>query len=196
MSNQAFGEPGVERKVIAILKALNEASEPVGATALARGLKETGIDLSERAVRYHLQLLDGKGLTQSVGRNGRLITLKGKEELRNALVGDKIGFVIAKIELLAFQTTFDWRRGTGLVPVNISFFPKDKFRRALQLMKPVFQTGLCVSELVGVAEEGERLGEVVVPKGRVGLATACSIVINGCLLKAGILQLTKRQILR
>ena len=176
----------VERKVIAILKALAEVSEPLGSTAIARRLRRSGIELSERAVRYHLKLLDERGLTKPVGRNGRLITPQGREELKNALVGDKVGFVIAKIELLAFQTTFDWRRRTGSVPMNISFFPKDKFRRALQLMRPVFQAGLCVSQKVGLAEEGGRLGEIVVPEGKVGFATVCSIVINGCLLKAGI----------
>ncbi len=176
----------VERKVIAILKALAEVSEPLGSTAIARRLKKSGIELSERTVRYHLKLLDERGLTRPVGRNGRLITAQGREELRNALVGDKVGFVIAKIELLAFQTNFDWRRRSGVIPVNLSFFPRDKFRRALQLMRPIFQAGLCVSEKVGLAEEGERLGEIVVPEGKVGFATVCSIVINGCLLKAGI----------
>ncbi len=176
----------VERKVIAILKALAEVSEPLGSTAIARRLRRSGIELSERAVRYHLKLLDERGLTRPVGRNGRLITPQGREELKNALVGDKVGFVIAKIELLAFQTTFDWRKRTGSVPMNISFFPKDKFRRALQLMRPVFQAGLCVSQKVGLAEEGGRLGEIVVPEGKAGFATVCSIVINGCLLKAGI----------
>ncbi len=176
----------VERKVIAILKALAEVSEPLGSTAIARRLRRSGIELSERAVRYHLKLLDERGLTKPVGRNGRLITPQGREELKNALVGDKVGFVIAKIELLAFQTTFDWRKRTGSVPMNVSFFPKDKFRRALQLMRPVFQAGLCVSQKVGLAEEGGRLGEIVVPEGKAGFATVCSIVINGCLLKAGI----------
>lgn len=176
----------VERKVIAILKALAEVSEPLGSTAIAHRLRSSGIELSERAVRYHLKLLDERGLTRPVGRNGRLITPQGREELKNALVGDKVGFVIAKIELLAFQTTFDWRRRTGVIPMNVSFFPKDKFRRALQLMRPVFQAGLCVGQKVGLAEEGGRLGEIVVPEGKVGFATVCSILINGCLLKAGI----------
>ena len=53
-------------------------------------------------------------------------------------------------------------------------------------MKPAFEAGLCVSDLVAVAYEGERLGEFVVPKGSMGLATVCSIVINGSLLKAGV----------
>jgi len=176
----------VERKSISILEVLDQISEPLGSIALARRLNEQGIDLSERTVRYYLKLLDERGLTTPLGREGRIITPLGREELRNALVGDKVGFVIAKIELLAYQTTFDWRKCSGMLPVNVSFFPKEKFRRCLQLMRPVFQAGLCVSEKVCVAEEGKRLGEIVVPEEKIGLATVCSIVTNGCLLKAGV----------
>lgn len=183
---QTFIGQDVERKVVAILEALDEVSEPLGSTAIARRLKESGIELSERTVRYHLKLLDERGLTEPAGRDGRLITPQGREELRNALVSDKIGFVISKIELLAYQTTFDWRKCTGALPVNVSFFPGNKFRRCLGLMKPVVEARLCVSEKVCVAGEGESLGEAIVPEGTMGLATPCSLVVNGCLLKAGI----------
>jgi repressor of nif and glnA expression len=53
-------------------------------------------------------------------------------------------------------------------------------------MLPAFEAGLCVRGLVAVAKAGERLGETVVPEGKVGLATVCSIVVNGVLLKSGI----------
>lgn len=177
----------VERKLISILKILSESPQPLGARLIARQLKEQGVELGERAVRYHLKLMDERGLTQPAERwDGREITPLGREELSNALVADKIGFVLEKIELLAFRTSFDIKAGSGLVPVNISFFPKQRFTEAVQAMKPAFKVGLCVSNLVAVAEEGERLGEVLVPRGKVGLATVCSIIINGCLLKAGV----------
>ena len=60
----------VERKVNAILRVLKESPEAVGARVIGRQLKEQGIDLSERAVRYHLKLMDERGLTQLVGRTG------------------------------------------------------------------------------------------------------------------------------
>jgi len=177
----------VERKVISILKILSESPHPLGARLIARQLKEQGIELGERAVRYHLKLMDERGLTRPMDRwDGRQITQLGIEELNNALVVDKIGFVLERIELLAFRTSFDIEIRTGLVPLNISFFPKQKFAEALQAMKAAFKTGLCVSDLVAVASEGERLGEVIVPRGKVGFATVCSIIINGSLLKAGI----------
>ena len=153
---------------------------------MGRGWKDHGSELGERAVRYHVKLMDVRGLTQHTGRDGRLITESGIKELQSALVRDKVGFALSRIELLAFRTSFDPQKRTGSVPVNVSFFPKEKFSEALQAMKPAFAAGLCVSDLVAVAEEGETLGQVIVPEGKIGLATVCSIVVNGSLLKAGV----------
>jgi len=130
--------------------------------------------------------MDERGLTRLVGRDGRLITEEGMEELKSALVGDKVGFVISKIELLAFQTSFDWEIGSGQVPVNGSLFPKEEFKKALESLSDAFKAGICVSELAALAHEGERLAGVTVPEGKISLATVCSIIINGALLKAGI----------
>ncbi|OGN91900.1 MAG: hypothetical protein A2Z75_06515 [Chloroflexi bacterium RBG_13_50_10] len=176
----------VERKERLILKILSDSQQPVGARVIARLLKDHGIYLGERAVRYHLKLMDERGLTRLVSRDGRLITELGIEELGNALVRDKVGFAIARIELLAFRTDFDWDKRIGTIPVNVSFFSKSKFEKALQAMKPVFAAGICVSDLVAVAHEGEKLGELIIPPGKTGLATVCSIVLNGTLLKAGV----------
>jgi len=176
----------VERKLVSILKTLNDSQEPVGARVIAQRLKDYGVELGERAVRYHLKLMDERGLTQLIWREGRVITESGIEELKSALVGDKVGFVISRIELLAFRTNFDLDKRIGLVPVNVSFFPKEKFGRALQTMRLAFSKGLCVSDLVVMAQEGEIVGELIVPEGKVALATVCSIVVNGALLKAGV----------
>ncbi len=181
-----FETQDVERKIIAILKVLADCQEPLGARVASHRLKEYGVELGERAVRYHLKLMDERGLTRLVGRDGRLLTEQGGEELRSALVKDKVGLAISKIELLAFCTDFDYEKHCGRIPVNVSFFPKQKFNKALEAMRPAFKEGLCVSGLVATASEGERLGELVVPKGKIGLATVCSIVVNGALLKAGV----------
>jgi len=176
----------VERKVNTILKILSESPEPLGARVIAQRLRDYGVDLGERAVRYHLKIMDERGLTRLIGRDGRLVTEPGIEELRSALVGDKVGFIISKIELLAIQTTFDWEKRRGQVPVNVSLFPKEQFAKALKAMRDAFEAGICVSDLVAVAHEGERLAGVTVPEGKIGFATVCSIIINGALLKAGI----------
>ncbi len=182
-----FETQDIERKVLNILRVLADSHGALGARVVARSLKDRGIELGERAVRYHLKLMDERGLTQLVGpREGRVLTEQGIRELSNALVQDKVGFAISKIELLSFRTSFDPGRRTGVIPVNVTFFPKKQFARVLELMKPAFAKGLCVSHLVAIAQEGEKLGDLTVPEGKVGLATVCSIVINGTLLKAGV----------
>jgi repressor of nif and glnA expression len=178
----------VEREKLAILRVLGSASGSLGSQIIARRLRdEHGIELSERAVRYHLGLLDEQGLTNKVSRrSGRSVTSAGLDELSNALVTDKVGFVSDKIDLLAYQSNFDVDRQSGFSPVNISFFQADQFKDALKAMTPVFKAGICVSDKVAVAEAGGSLGGLPVPEGYVGLATVCSIVVNGALLKAGV----------
>ncbi len=178
--------PDTERKTVAILKVLSESPEPLGSISIARALENHGIYLNERTVRYHLRITDARGFTQPLGRDGRMLTRRGQEELTNALAPEQIGFVIERIASLAFQTTLDPARGTGDVIINTSLFPKDRFKKALSAMKDAFSGGVCVSELVAVADEGEKLGDVIVPEGKVGFATICSATINGVFLKAGI----------
>lgn len=183
----SFEALDVERKALSIMKVLSDSDGPVGARVIARHLKDYGVALGDRAVRYHLKLMDERGLTRLVGRrDGRVLTEQGMKEVKNALVKDKVGFVISKIEILAYRTDFDYEKRCGAIPVNVSIFPQDRFNQALQAMKPVFESELCVSDLVAVANEGERLGELTVPYGKIGLATVCSIIINGTLLKAGV----------
>ena len=183
----AFESQGVERKEIAIMRVLSDSPEPLGARVIAHGLKKHGFELGERAVRYHLKLLDERGLTRLVGqRDGRELTEKGSEELKSALVQDKVGFTISKIETLSFRTTYDRDKRSGAVPVNISLFNENVFDNALKLMRPVFEAGVCISDLIAIASEGNKLGEFTIPEGKIGLATVCSIIFNGALLKAGI----------
>ena len=179
-------ERDTERKVMAILKVLSESSEPLGSTTIAHELESHGVYLNERTVRYHLRITDERGFTRPLGHDGRAITPEGMEELRNALAPEQIGFVIERINLLAYQTNFDPRTRTGQVPINTSLFPADRFREALEAMKETFAAGFCVSDLVAMARAGEKLGDVVIPEGQVGFATMCSAVINGVLLKSGV----------
>jgi len=53
-------------------------------------------------------------------------------------------------------------------------------------MRDTFEAGICVSQFVAIASEGEKIGDVTIPAGKVGLATVCSVAINGVLLKHGI----------
>ncbi len=184
---QLFKPEDIERKALLILKILHESAEPLGARVIARRMSEQNVQLSERTVRYHLKIMDERGLTRLVGRrDGRAVTEQGMNELSDARVQDKIALSISRIDVLSFKTTFDVKKKRGLVPVNVSLFPQNQFAEALKVMKPVFQKQLAVSSRVAVAQAGKMLGDIVVPEGKTGLATVCSIVINGVLLKNGI----------
>jgi repressor of nif and glnA expression len=185
MAEQVVGADA-EGKLISILKVLSESSDPLGSITIARRLEDEGVFLSERAVRYHLKIADERGYTRPGGRDGRMITPRGRQEVKEALAPQHLGFVREKLEMLAYQTTFDPEKRCGLLPINTSLVDKDKFKKALAAMKGAFKAGLCVSELVSTAPEGEKLGSAVVPAGKVGFATVCSAVTNGVLLKSGI----------
>ena len=177
----------IEKKTILILKILSSEQGPMGSRLLSRYLQDYGVSLSERSVRYYLKLMDERGLTRLIGRqDGRVITEMGLAEISSARVHDKVGFAISRIENLAFRTTFDPEKRKGFLPVNVSFIPKECFKDALDAMAPAFDAGICSGDLVSSAEEGEKLGEIFIPEGKIGFATVCSVAINGVLLKHGI----------
>jgi repressor of nif and glnA expression len=177
----------VEKKTAAILRLLCDSPEPRGGRVISRKLAEEGIYLGERAVRYHLKLMDERGLTSSAGsRDGRMISEQGREELENALVTDKVGLVNTRIGQLSYLTTLNMETGRGNVPVDIALFPESSFTQAMEIMSPSFRYGLCVTDMIAVARQGEKIANVIVPRGKIAIATLCSVIINGLFLKAGI----------
>ena len=176
----------VERKLLAILRILAASDEPIGARAIAGQLSTDGIDLSERTVRYPLRLMDERGLTTNLGEPGRVITDRGREEIDHAGVSDKLGFVISRIDTLAYRATFDMDSKQGQIILNVSLIPEDRFDEALAIMRDVFRAGYCMSELVIARRAGERVGMLAVPEGMVGFGTVCTVTINSVLLARGI----------
>lgn len=167
--------------MLAILRVLSGIDEPLGARAIGRELETLGIELSERQVRYHLQFMDERGLTEAVGNAGRVLTDLGRHELDAAQVAEKVGFVAARIDRLAYATTFDLDTGEGDVILNASLMRAEDLPDALECARTVMEADLCMSHLV-VVEEGERLGDVLVPEGMVAVGTVCSVTLNGVLL--------------
>jgi repressor of nif and glnA expression len=110
-----FETQDAERKQIAIFRILGQCSEPVGARIISHKLKGQDIGLSEGVGRYHLKLIDERGFTEGVGRDGRLITQLSREELESVLASDEVGFVASEIESLTYQTDFD----LGKLPRNL-----------------------------------------------------------------------------
>ncbi len=98
----------------------------------------------------------------------------------------EIMFVISRIENLMYDVTFDPLNRNGKIIANTSTFEEANLDRVLGLFRQAMHSGLSVSPYIKVIRSGENIGNVKIEKGKVGIATACSITIDGVLLKAGV----------
>jgi repressor of nif and glnA expression len=176
----------MNKTMFSILKVLDSQTNIIGAKEISKQLKFHGIDLTERTVRYHMKILDERGLTQVFGKEGRKITDKGREEVAQSLVSEKMGFVISRIETLSYMTNFSINKHEGEIILNITWVNKKDLKNAVKYMKPVFRSQYVMSDRIIIANEGKTIGDAIVPEGKVGIGTVCSVTINGILLKAGI----------
>jgi repressor of nif and glnA expression len=176
----------MNKTMFAILTVLDKQSEITGSKEISKQLKLHGVELTERTVRYHLKILDERGLTKVFGKEGRRITQKGRDELAQSLVSEKVGFIINRIETLSYMTSFDIERQEGDIILNVSYIRKKDLKDALKVMKPVYKSPYVMSDRLVIAREGGLIGDVIVPEGKVGLGTVCSVTINGIFLKSGI----------
>ena len=156
-----------EHRMIEILRILNNHDKPIGSKVIANELRTKGYNLGERAVRYHMQILD----------EGRIITDYGRIELEKGLIYDQVDFTFSKFEEKIYQTSFDYATRKGNVIVNTSNI-LDK--EAFNIIKKVFESGVCVSPLIN-----EELGEINGKTGHI-IKTICGTTIDGILLKNGI----------
>jgi len=175
-----------QRRFVEILRVIEEAENPIGARAISDSLSNRGYDLGERAVRYNLKILDELGFTKKQGYSGRALTTLGKRELNDALVDDRIGFVNTLIEEYMYKTTFDPESRLGDVVVNASLVNKAELEAVLAVLGRAFDAGLTISNRVLIADEREEISTFEIPAGYIGLATVCSITLDGMLMKRGI----------
>ena len=143
----------VQRKMVAILRIIHESHSPIGGRLIADRMNLRGYDIGERGVRYYLCILDERGLTKRLGYDGRVITERGINELKNALVGDRVGFIITKIERFMLDTTFDLETRQGSVIINISIIDKKDLDKTIEILKQVIHSGLPFSPYIKLIEE-------------------------------------------
>lgn len=175
-----------QRKLIEILRILSETNGEVGARKIAEELNRRGYNLGERATRYHLRMLDERGFTKKHGYLGRVITAAGEDEMKHALVTDRMGFISTRIEDLEYRTTFDPVTNSGDAVVNICYIDKSEVDRAIPMIRRVVESGYAVSPRLRVVDEGQEILENDVPEGQVALVSICSVTIDGILMKRGI----------
>lgn len=173
----------MNRTLLSILKILSKENKIIGSKEITKRLKMYGVNLSERTVRYHLKILDERGFTKVFGKEGRIITEKGKKELETASTVEKVGFIINKIETLSYLSDFDINSLTGRLILNITYIPKSKIKRSLKVMEDVFNSPFVMSDKVVILKEDESL---IGPDEHICIGSVCSVTLNAILLKYGI----------
>lgn len=164
-----------ERRMIEILRILNKQDKATGSKLIADELKEKGFNLGERAVRYHMQILDEKGYTERMGYSGRRITDLGREKLEKGLIYDQVDFIYSKFEELIYLTNFNYMARQGNVVVNTSTIYNEE---SYNIIKDIFSSGLSVSPYVNLNRVGT--------DGDMEIKTICGTTIDGILLNEGI----------
>lgn len=165
-----------DRKMMEILRILADREEVLGAKTIAEELKKKGYNLGERAVRYHMRILDEKGFTERIGYAGRQITETGLKELEKGLIYDQVDFVFSKFEDMIYQTTLDPLNGKGSVVVNTSSFTYTE--DVMNILKEVFGKGIAVSPYINTS--------FIETENKMKVETVCGTTIDGMLLRSGI----------
>ncbi|MCS7215127.1 MAG: NrpR regulatory domain-containing protein [Thermodesulfovibrio sp.] len=174
----------MNRTLLSILKILSKENKIIGSKEISTKLNMYGINLSERTVRYHLKILDEKGLTKVYGKEGRKITERGKKELETASTVENVGFIINKIETLSYLSDFDINSMKGRLILNTTYIHKNKIKKALKTMENVFVSSYVMSDRILLLEKDSE--NILVPEGHICIGTVCSVTLNAILLKHGI----------
>ncbi|RXE55745.1 hypothetical protein ABH15_05805 [Methanoculleus taiwanensis] len=170
-----------ERKYLEILRILKESHEPMGAKRLSEMMAERGFILSDRAVQYYLRYLDEMGFTVKVGNRGRVLTEEGTAETESALVDERIGFIISKLERLAFRSNFDPLTCTGNVAYNLTIVPEEHLDGVTEAFDEVIRAECGFFDSYKIVDTDPR-----VPDGHAGFITVCSVTLDGVMQKGGI----------
>lgn len=176
----------MEKKRLAILRILQKADRPLGSSKIAEQLLAMGHEVSERTVRFYLLAMDKDGLTENFGKKGRCITEQGLEELNTARIFEKVGFLASKIDQMSYRMSFDLQNKAGSIVVNLSILEPEQIEPAIPLISRVFAEGYAMGHLVGLFNANEKIGDITVPQGKIGISTVCSITLNGILLQHAI----------
>ncbi len=97
-----------------------------------------------------------------------------------------IMFIISRIESMIYEVTFNPVQRKGKIIANISIINEADFQKALGLIRQAVHSGLSVSPYIKIIHPDEKIENINIRKGKIGIATACSITIDGVLFKSGI----------
>ena len=157
-----------------ILRILKSEDKVLGAKYISNELRKRGYSLGERAVRYHMRILDEKGFTEKIGHKGRIITQEGIKELNNGLIFDQVDFSYSRFQEKMYNISLDISTAKGLIIANISSINQ---LDAKDTIESVFKHGLAVSKNISYTKEDDVDF----------IKTVCGTTIDGVFQKNGII---------
>lgn len=107
-------------------------------------------------------------------------------EILGTIPDERIIFTVSRIEDLIYNVTFNPLSNSGTIIINISLMDSKQLDDILPIFRDVIHSGLSVSPLVKILKPGETINSFKIPKDKHGIATVCSITIDGVLLKHGV----------
>ncbi|MBE8540462.1 NrpR regulatory domain-containing protein [Geoglobus acetivorans] len=169
-----------------ILKIVSMSSKLTNSIEIAKILHKEKVYVDSRTVRYHLRQLEDLGFITKIGRKGCIITPEGLEQLKRIMVYERLGMPSIQVEKMIASSTFNPETGKGTVLANVAVIPKEDFERAAEIINFVSSLNVFPSPLIAVGDEGESLGDFLVPENHVGLGCISTTVYDSVLRKKGI----------
>jgi repressor of nif and glnA expression len=95
-------------------------------------------------------------------------------------------FVTHSIDDYAMQVTYNPETNEGKLVYNLSYVRNEDLDFVIGILKDAYKTGLAASGLVKFLSSGEKIGDIVVPKGQTAVCTVCSVTLDGLLIRRGV----------
>ena len=172
--------------VIEILRNLYLSNSPLHSTDLREALRRAGIELDSRTIRYHMSNLEEEGIVYRLGKKGVVLTKKGIEEAKTLLVFDRIGLASLETQKMLLECDFDVERCMGKLIVNVITCPRDNLIEALECLNEVSDSSVIVSPLIGLFDEDQKVWNMRIDSGKVGIAAVSSTNYESIFRRRGV----------
>ncbi|MBN2014179.1 MAG: DUF128 domain-containing protein [Candidatus Altiarchaeota archaeon] len=172
-------------KIFEILSALERSNKFMTSAEIKAELDDIGICLTDRMIRNYLQDFDRKGFTQTFGKEGRKITERGRDELKNSFIYARTDLISDLVKRLMMDAKFDLDRLKGEVVTCHVLIKESHEEKTLHILEEVCQSSL-FSPLVKISHAGEKISGREVPKDMFGLSVVSSGAVDQCIFNNGI----------
>ncbi len=172
--------------VVEIFRNLYLSNSPLHSIDLKEALKKAGIVLDSRTIRYHMSNLEEEGIVRRLGKKGVVLTKKGIEEAKTLLVFERIGLASLETQKMLLECDFDIERCRGKLIVNVITCPKDTITEALECLNEVSGSSVIVSPLIGLLDEDQKIWNIRIDPGQVGIAAVSSTNYESIFRRRGV----------